>query len=131
MEELGPLDFGVGLCQAINTFYDAISYSRPGFGQGRIVAKVTLRDAVLKATPLADLLRSIQTSLSSTYETRESFLGDFGTPWSSTMKCVLDTVESWKALVRRLEIIDESLPDKIYSHAVTNESNIEPFPEQE
>lgn len=125
LEEIGPLDFGVKLCQAISSFYEAICYSRPGFGHGPVVAWVTLRDAVIKATPLTKLLKSMQEALSSTYEGRESFLGEFGIPWSSTIQCVLDTVESWEALVRRLEEIDPALPDKIYSHAVTNESVVE------
>ena len=55
LKEMGSLDFGVEWCKALSSFYDAISYRRPGFGTpiGEPDQVITLRDAIAKATPLS------------------------------------------------------------------------------
>ena len=58
VEEHGPLDWGLRLSQAINKFYDAISYIPPhGFNSAQ---KITLRDSIRLATDLLDLLNEAQ-----------------------------------------------------------------------
>ena len=84
-----------------------------------------MRESIKLATPLVNLLKEIQSSLNAKYSTRSSFQGDFGTPWSQTVNCLVDTVASWSALVRRLDFFDPQLADRVYSHSITNESWIE------
>jgi hypothetical protein len=122
LEEIGSLSFGADFSEAIYNFYRAISYAKPG--KGATLERLTLRESIQLATPLVNLLKGMQTSLDAKYS-RSTFQGDFGSPWTQTMDCLIETVESWAALVRRLDFFDPSLADKVYSHAITNESWIE------
>ena len=122
LEETGPLSFGYKFSQAINSFYEAIGFTKPGHGV--VSTRLMLKQSIEKAQPLVELLENMDESLKSRFN-RTTFQGEHGTPWTATVSCVLATVESWKALARRLDMINPLLSDMVYSHSITNESWIE------
>ena len=122
LEEIGSLSFGSEFCKAINRFYKAISYAKPG--RGEVFEKISIKKSIEFAHPLVNLLKDMETSLKEKFS-RNSFQGEFGSVWSRTISCIVDTVESWTALVRRLDFFDQTIADKVFSHCITNESWIE------
>ena len=54
----------------------------------------------------------MQQALEDKYPSRHSFAGADGIPFSETIQCIEDTVESWKALCQRLALFDVNLKRK-------------------
>ena len=105
--EFGPLTIGYNLSEAMNRFYEGISYATPGHGV--TIKKLTLVECIEKATPLVTLLKDMTRSLRSQYTTYSVFLGEFGTPWTTTVNCLIETVDSGKALVNQLDALQPDL----------------------
>jgi hypothetical protein len=59
------------------------------------------------------------------YPTRTSFIHADGMPWTTTIKCLTNTWNSWKALKKRLDYFDQNLVTQVDPHTITNESLIE------
>ena len=125
LEELGSLTFGLQLSEAINSFYEAIGYTKPGHGVAS--KRLTLPQCIEKAKPLVNILKGMTQFLRNQFS-RSTFLGEFGTPWTITINCIIDTVDSWRALVRRLDSLHPSLSGKVYAHSVTSEAWMEHSP---
>ena len=56
---------------------------------------------------------------------KESLQHADGMPWSATIDCLVQTVDSWSALLRPLAHFDQNLVSKVDPHTVANESLIE------
>ena len=55
----------------------------------------------------------------------ESFERAFGIPYTSTIKCVNSTVDSWKRVAKKMHDLKPSLHLKIYPHSIANEYLVE------
>ena len=73
----------------------------------------------------ADLLDSMEKEKEALFPSRNSFIGADGIPFTATLKCLISTVESWKALERRLNFLSENLANSVDTHSFTNESYLE------
>ena len=122
LEESGPLNFGVAFSTSIALFYDAISYT-PRNSQRNHQMKLT--DSIELSSSAVKLFSQMQDSKEDLYPTRKTFVHADGMPWSKTIKCLVDSVDSWKSLVKRLEFFDPNLPSKFDPHTITNESVVE------
>ena len=117
------LSFGLKFCEELNAFYRAICYVPPhGYKSG---GKLTLRDSIKLAEPFKKTISSMQQECKERFPSWNSFTGLHGAVFSGTVKCIEMTIESWKALVARLDHFDQTLVDKVNPHAVTNEALIE------
>ena len=122
LEESGPLNFGVEFSSAIALFYDAISYTPRNSRRNH---QVKLTDSIELSSSAVKLFSKMQDAKEDLYPTRKTFVHADGMPWSKTIKCLVDTVDSWKALLKRLEFLEPNLPSKVDPHTITNESVLE------
>ena len=67
----------------------------------------------------------MQESFEEKYPTRSVFCGTDGAPASATVKCFNETIDSWSALLRRLNYFGEDLGKAVYPHAICSESKVE------
>ena len=123
-EECGPLGFAIQFCSAIKMFYDAVSY-RPPHGAKKNTEKKKLSDSISEGEFAVKLLTDMHEDRKMKFPTRKSFKGPDGTVYSTTIDCFKDTMESWKALVKRLDFFDESLKDQVNPRTITNELLVE------
>lgn len=108
---------------AVKKFYDAISYVPRNTTRCRSELKLT--DSIELASPCVKLFSSMQKAKEELYPTRTSFIHADGMPWTTTIKCLISTWNSWKALQKRLEFFDQNLVTQVDPHTITNESLIE------
>ena len=58
-------------------------------------------------------MNAMQRSAEDRFKSRKLFMGPEGMPFSESIKCLAESVESWKACVKRLDLIDPNLSDRI------------------
>ena len=85
----------------------------------------TLGESIKLAGDLVDVLSRVQEEAGKQFTKWNSFTGLHGTAFTKTVKCLKSTMDSWKALVAKLNYLDASLTDKVNPHVITNESIIE------
>ena len=123
LEESGPTTFDVKFSFALKKFYDAIPYVSRNTTRCRSELKLT--DSIELAAPCVKLFSSMQKAKEELYPTRTSFIHVDGMPWTTTIKCLISTWNSWKALQKRLEFFNQNLVTQVDPHTITNESLIE------
>ena len=124
VEESGPLEFAVSFLEAINQFYNAISY-RPPYGAQKKIVVSKLSDSIKEADAVIKILSAMQEERDAKYPKRTTFQGPEGSVYSTTIDCFIETVSSWKAILRRLDHFDTSLKEKVSSRCINNESPME------
>ena len=119
--EWGSTGFSLLYCEAISNLYDAISYVPP-HGNPK---QMTLDECIEQAEICRSLLSDMQKERVSISPSRNTFIGCDGIPWSKTISCLERTVESWKVLKARMEILAPGSSQLIYPHSICNESYVE------
>ena len=120
--EWGGLEFARRFCEAVMLLYRAIDYKPPNSG---ILRATTLDECIVGAEACFKVLSEMKENRLKLYPGNTSFYGCHGTPWTATITCLEKTVESWKVLKRRAEILQAGSSSKILAHAVGNESYVE------
>ena len=119
--EFGRLHFGQRFSECMSSYYDAICYTPP---HGNPSHK-TLEESFQQASPLVNLLQSIQAEREEMFPRMTTFLGAHGAIYTRTQNSLKASVESVKALQKRMEYLDPGSSKKINPHVILNESLIE------
>ena len=86
---------------------------------------MTLPVSIKLAASTVKLFSNMHSSKEDLYFGRKSFYQSDGMPWLKTIDCLISTVDSWKALVSRLEYFNQNLVSVVDPSTITNESVIE------
>ena len=121
--EYGQLVLGSKLSECVCSFYDAICYTVPNDNQSSQIR--TLEESIEQATPLVNLTQSIQAECEARFPRLSTFRGAYGAVFTPTANCLQSTVQSAKALHKRMEFLDPECTAKINPHVILNESLIE------
>ena len=122
LKEFGPLQLGLKFSVAVMDLYEAISYFPPNAVRS---VNLNLQQCIDLGSKCQELFEAMQNEAESRYSTRHSFIGTDGIPFTDTITCITDTVNSWRALKKRLDYFDPNIAKILFSHAVTNESYVE------
>lgn len=122
LEEHGSLLFGFQFCEAVDTLYNVIGYCPP---HQQRVKSASLAKCIESVDGCVRLLTGMQQSKEDLFPSRKSFSGVDGMPFTATIDCLVSTIESWKALFRRVKFLDPMILEQIDTHAIMNESWVE------
>ena len=125
--EIGPLDFGIKYAEAISGLYDSICYAPPRGDKVELLEKrkISLADSILKAQTCASLMTALQQEAVERDPGRSSFKGADGMPFSDTIHCLESTIDSWKTLEKRVELMEGGSSSGIYPPSIGSEKNVE------
>ena len=121
--EWGDLHFSRMYCNAVEKLYHAICYVPP-FGN-RQERCVSLDESIEAAEVCCKLLLEMQNEKEAMFTGRKSFIGCEGIPWTETISSLKRTIQSWRILIARMEVLQPGSSKLIVPRSVCNESYVE------